>query len=335
MATLKDIAIKAGVNISTVSKALRDSSDINEDTKIKIAKIAKELNYKSGMIKRRPSNKFGSIGIICPEIISNYYSQIVSKIEEEIKKAGYFCIIGFTNFDIESEKYYLKQLINAGVQGIILISESSELSGILVEYKKDTYIPLVLIAQNTETKDFDCIKIDDEYGVKLAVEYLIRSGHKDIGYIGDELSNPRLETFMNVMHSNKLKVNKKWIQVSEERFEKCGYDLMCNMLKNDELPTAILGAYDDIAIGAIKAIHDKGLNVPDNISVIGIDNVRIASYYSPELTTIAGPIEEMGKIAVKLLFKKVKDPNYKVIQNVKLSPMLIERKSVKLINQNA
>ncbi|HHV95997.1 MAG TPA: LacI family transcriptional regulator [Clostridiaceae bacterium] len=336
MVTLKDIAEIAGVNVSTVSKALRDSSDINEETKLRIIKIAQELGYKYEAVKKkRLNNELGTIGVICPEITSNYYSQIVSILEEKIKDEGYFCIIGFTNFEKESEKYYLKSLYNAGVQGIIFISESLDLSDILTEYKNNTSIPLVLIAQNTDTQDFDCIKIDDEYGVKLAVEYLIRSGHKDIGYIGDELSNPRLETFMNVMHSNKLKVNKKWIQVSEERFEKCGYDLMCNMLKNDELPTAILGAYDDIAIGAIKAIHDKGLNVPDNISVIGIDNVRIASYYSPELTTIAGPIEEMGKIAVKLLFKKVKDPNYKVIQNVKLSPMLIERKSVKLINQNA
>ena len=104
---------------------------------------------------------------------------------------------------------------------------------------------------------------------------------------------------------------------------------MQNMLKNDELPTAILSAYDDIAIGAIKAIYDKGLNVPGDISVVGIDNVRVASYYYPEITTIAGPIEEMSKIAVKLLFKKVKDSEYKIVQNVKLSPMLIERKSVK------
>ncbi len=327
MATLKDIAIKAGVNISTVSKALRDSSDINEDTKIKIAKIAKELNYKSGMIKRKPSNKFGSIGIICPEIISNYYSQIVSKIEEEIKKAGYFCIIGFTNFDIESEKYYLKQLINAGVQGIILISESSELSGILVEYKKDTYIPLVLIAQNTETKDFDCIKIDDAYGVRLAVEYLIQSGHKDIGYVGDYLSNSRLDVFIKVMQENKMKVNKKWMLVSEERFEKCGYNIMNSMLQSDDRPTAIFAAYDDVAIGAIKASHDKGLRVPEDISVTGIDNIRAASYCRPELTTVAGSVEEMGTIAVKLLFKKLKDERYKVVQNVMLSPTLIERKS--------
>ena len=330
MTTLKDIAEIAGVNVSTVSKALRDSSDINEDTKLRIAKIAKDLGYKYEVVKRKSTNtELGTIGVICPEITSNYYSQIVSILEEEIKKEGFFCIIGFTNFEKESEKYYLKNLYNAGVQGIIFISESSDLNETLIEYKKSTSIPLVLIAQNTETQDFDCIKIDDEYGVRLAVEYLIQSGHRDIGYIGDELSNTRLETFINVMQANKIKVNKKWLQVSKERFEKCGYDLMQNMLKNDELPTAILSAYDDIAIGAIKAIHDKGLNVPGDISVVGIDNVRVASYYYPEITTIAGPIEEMSKIAVKLLFKKVKDSEYKIVQNVKLSPMLIERKSVK------
>ena len=197
MTTLKDIAEIAGVNVSTVSKALRDSSDINEDTKLRIAKIAKGLGYKYEVVKRKSNNtELGTIGVICPEITSNYYSQIVSILEEEIKKEGFFCIIGFTNFEKESEKYYLKNLYNAGVQGIIFISESSDLNETLIEYKKSTSIPLVLIAQNTETQDFDCIKIDDEYGVRLAVEYLIQSGHRDIGYIGDELSNTRLDTLI-------------------------------------------------------------------------------------------------------------------------------------------
>lgn len=327
MATLKDIAKIAGVNISTVSKALRDSSDISHDTKKDIRKIAKDLDYKFEHIRRKTSNGFGTIGVICPEITSNYYSQIVSIIENEIKKQEYFCIIGFTNFEKENEKYYLKHLLNSGVHGIIFISESTDLDSILLEYKKETSAPLVLVAQNTETKDFDCIKIDDDYGVRLAVEHLIQLGHKDIGYVGDELSNTRLEIFTRIMQENNIKLNKKWIQVSEERFEKCGYDLMDKILKGDEIPTAIMGAYDDIAIGAIKAIHDKDLKVPQDISVVGIDNVRVASYYCPEITTVAGPVEEMGKIAVKLLFKKIKDSGYNVVQNVMLSPTLIRRKS--------
>jgi len=327
MATLKEIAEIAGVNVSTVSKALRDSSDINEETKLKISRIAGELNYKHGIIKRKMSNGFGTIGVICPEIASDYYAQIIRKIEDEIKGEGYFCIIGFTDFDAEKEQYYLRNLLDAGVQGIIFISENPELNSVLLEYKKDTSIPLVLIAQNTETREFDCIKIDDGYGIKLAVEHLIRAGHKDIGYIGDELSCARLDTFVKVMQENNMKLNKKWMQTGRERFEKCGYELMGGILKNGDMPTAILGAYDDIAIGAIKAIHDHGMAVPDDISVIGIDNIRVASYYNPEITTVAGPVEEMGKIAAKLLLKKIKDDCYKVVQNVMLQPALIRRKS--------
>lgn len=331
MATLKDIAEIAGVHVSTVSKALRDSSDINEETKQRIIKIAKEQNYEFKTSKKKSSNGFGIIGVICPEITSNYYAQIISIIEEEVKKEGYFCIIGFTNFEGNNEKYYLNHLTNANVEGIIFLSESRDLGKVLLDYKKNVDTPLVLIAQNTETKDFDCIKIDDDYGVRLAVEHLIQLGHKDIGYVGDELSNTRLDTFMKVIEENKLKINKKWIQVSGDRFEKCGYELMSNILKGDDIPTAVLAAYDDIAIGAIKAISDKGLQVPNDISIVGIDDVRIASYLQPELTTVAGPIEEMGKIAVKLLFKKVEDSRYNVVQNVRLSPRMVQRKSTKAV----
>lgn len=334
MTTLKDIAKIAGVNVSTVSKALRDSSDINEETKANITRIADELGYKYKKIKRSVPNGVGTVGIICPEVTSNYYAQIVSMIEEETKKENYFCIMGFTDFAIENEKYYLKNMIDAGVHGIIFISESTEFNDTLQEYKKHASIPLVLIAQNTETNDFDCIKIDDEYGVKLATEHLIQLGHKDIGYVGDELSNTRLNVFIKVLQENKIRVNKKWINVSSQRFEKCGYESMNAILKSEEIPSAILGAYDDIAIGAIKAIHDKGLSVPGDISVVGIDNVKVAPYYTPELTTVAAPIEEMGKIAVKLLFKKIKDSRYKVIQSVKLSPFLVQRKSTARKREN-
>jgi len=337
LVTLKDIAEIAGVNVSTVSKALRDSSDINEQTKENIRSIADELGYKYDTKNKSQSNieqgveGYNTIGIVCPEITSNYYSEIINIIANESRKEGYLCIFGFTNFDSEIEKHYLKDLIALHVKGIIFISESLDINNILTQYKECLSIPLVLITPNAETKDFDCIKIDDEYGVKLSVEHLIQQGHKKIGYIGDELSNPRLETFLKVMEENDLKVNKKWIQVSEERFERCGYELMSNLLKEGGLPTAILAAYDDIAIGAAKAVHDAGLKVPDDISIIGIDNIRVTEYYNPTLTSVAGPVEEMGRIALKLLFKKIKSPEYNVIQNVTLTPRLITRGSVKKV----
>jgi DNA-binding LacI/PurR family transcriptional regulator len=145
------------------------------------------------------------------------------------------------------------------------------------------------------------------------------------------LSSARMEAFVKVLQANNIKINEKWIRVSEERFEKCGYDLLTAMLKENTLPTAIVCAYDNIAIGAIKAINDAGLRVPDDISIIGIDNINVTSYYNPEITSIAGPVEEMAKIAVKLLFKKVDSADYNVVQNVVLPPSLVVRNSVKKI----
>lgn len=334
MATLKDIAKIAGVNVSTVSKALRGSSDINKQTMENIREIADELGYKyviqSNNAEKSQQDNLKTIGIICPEITSSYYSEIVNMITKEMRKKGYYCIIGFTDFDTKNEGQYLEGLLNSNVKGIIYITESLEIGNTLSLIKNsDNSIPLVVIAQNSDTKEYDCIRIDDKYGIKLSIEHLLEQGHTDIGYIGDELSNARLEAFIEILQTNSLKVNKKWIRVSEERFEKCGYDLMTDMLKEEDLPTAILGAYDNIAIGAIKAISDSGRRVPEDISILGIDNISVTAYYNPEITSVAGPAEEMARIAVKLLFRKIESPDYKVIQNVVLPPTLVVRKSVK------
>lgn len=338
MATLKDIAKIAGVNVSTVSKALRGSSDINKQTMQNIKKIADELNYsyekrEPSQIKTQYSNSLNTIGIICPEIISEYYSDIVNTLTKEIRKKGYYCIISFTDFDSENEGRYLKGLLNSNVKGIIFITESLDIDDTLGLIKNNNYtIPLVVIAQNADTKEFDCIKIDDEYGMKLSVEHLLEQGHTNLGYVGDKLSNARMEAFIENLQENKLKVNKKWIRVSEERFEKCGYDLLTAMIKEGDLPTAIVGAYDNIVIGAVKAITDSGRKVPEDISIIGIDNISVTNYYNPEITSVAGPVEEMARIAVKLLFKKIDSSEYDVVQNVVLPPRLITRKSVRKLS---
>lgn len=191
---------------------------------MRVIEIAKQLNYSFKHNEDTQNVNFGLTGVVCPVIKSDYYSQIVSILEEEIKKEGYFTIIGFTNFEHDNEKYYLEQLIKANVSGIIFISESNDLGDVLIKHKSETDIPLVLISQNTETRDFDCIKIDDDYGVRLAVEHLIAAGHKKICYIGDELTTARLNIFSKIMIENSFNVNEEWIQVSNERFDKYGYN---------------------------------------------------------------------------------------------------------------
>ena len=328
MVTLKDIARIAGINVSTVSKALRNSSDIKRDTVAKIKKIAADIGYE---IKEELENGSRLIGVICPEIRSNYYSKLVCSIEEEAKKNGYTIVIGFTNFNRKNEEYYLEHFSNAKARGIIFISENQTLNEILGRYIVNNDIPLVIIASNAETLNFDYIMIDDDKGVRLVLDHLVTLGHRDICYIGDRLCSTRLAVFKTVMQEYQIKLPEPWIKVSNERFEECGYKMMNEVFKNEKIPTAVFGAYDDITIGAMKAIYERNLSIPGDISIAGIDDIYISQFMYPELTTVSAPICELAEIAIAILFKKINNRSYKVYQTVKIAPDLIVRKSTRAI----
>ncbi len=326
MVTLKDISKVAGVNVSTVSKALRKSDDINKETIAKIEDIAKEMGYRQKG-KEKVAEKH--IGVICPEIKSNYYAHLISGIEREAKDKGYSILIGFTNFNEEVERHYLNHFIKSKTSGIILITENQVLDKVLSSYKKDISLPVVVISSNAETAEYDCISIDDSRGVQLAIEHLISSGHKKIGYIGDYLSSVRLNAFKKAMSENGLVINAKWIKENSDRFEECGYNQMQEIINEGSLPTAVFGAYDDIAIGVMKCLVDNNIKIPEDISVVGIDDIRVSGFVAPSLTTISVPVHEMAEITLDILNKKIENEDYKVVQSIKLAPNLVIRNSTK------
>jgi len=325
MPTLKDIANEAGVNISTVSKALADRDDISRETAIRIKSVAKRMGY---IHKKKKSKASKVIGVLCPEIDSNYYSQLLSGIEARAKKAGYSLFVGFTNYSTVDEELYIKRFCEAKVDGILYISENRYMEGVFDEVGRNVKIPVVAIAQNVEIRDFDCIKIDDDYGVRLVTEYIISKGHKDICYIGDELCELRKATFLSVLQEHGIDPVEKWIYSGKERFEQCGYLGMQKILNEKPYPSAVFAAYDDIAIGALKVIYEKGLCVPEDISITAMDNIRISQFLYPGLTTIASPIDEMAGVAVKILINRIESGEMRPTQNIKLNPELVKRDSV-------
>ena len=328
MVKLKDIADLAGVSISTVSKALKDSNEINKETKAKIIRIAKELNYDiKGQLINQSVHKTGSIGVICPEINSNYYTQLVSSIGAQLTKKGYSYTIAVSDFDQNKEEQYLTFFGRQNMAGIMFITESSNIQNIVDGIKDIWYTPLILIASENNVNNYDCIHIDDNYGVVMAIEHLIQLGHRKIAYIGDYLTESRLKVYLKVMSDYGIPVNKSFIRSSDLRFEKCGYQLMQSILENDEKPTAVFAAYDDIAIGAMRAIYEKNLSIPKDISIIGIDDVVVTPYLYNALTTISNPIREMAMVSISILSRKIRDKNFTVVQNVVLKPSLIIRET--------
>ncbi|MBO5070537.1 MAG: LacI family DNA-binding transcriptional regulator [Roseburia sp.] len=328
MATLKEISLLANVSISTVSKALNGSDEISESTRNEILQIAKSLNYKTKEQKIIPSNE-KTIAVICPELNSNYYAQLLNHINEYIISKGYYSMLALSFFSAAKEAELLKEFIRKSVDGILLITENKHAAE-LFHQTKTNHTPIVIIANSAgeiDIPEHDVIQIDEEYGIDLAIQHLVELGHRKIAYAGDLLSESRYHIYSSLLGKYGLHENKEYTITSALRFEEAGYQAMNEILLAKEKPTALFAAYDDIAIGAMKAIYEKKFAIPEAISIVGFDNIFVSPYLPIGLTTISNPIKEMARTSCTILLSKMKHPENTVVQHVTLKPGLIIRDS--------
>jgi DNA-binding LacI/PurR family transcriptional regulator len=324
MVTLTEIAKRAGVNPSTVSKALRGSDDINKETASQIISLAAELGYTK---TRRNHIKEPCIGILCPEIISSYYARIVSTITELFQAKNIETFITISEFSGEREESLLRQFIDLEMAAIICITEQGILSPLIRECISLYNIPILQIGLNQPAYGHDNICVDERIGVNMAINHLIQLGHKEIAFFGDEFSGRRKECFQEALQENGL--YSKNVFITELRHWQAGYDLAQQLLsdKKKQSITAIVAEYDDIAVGSMRRFTELGLKIPDDYSLIGFDDAKYCRYLPISLTTIESHVEEMCGIAFNTLYRKIQEPNYKVIQNISISPDLISRES--------
>ena len=327
--TLKDIALRTGVNISTVSRALNNSSEIGEKTKERIRRVAKQISYIPDITAKALAGKgTKSIGVIVPEISSNYYAMILNCIEQELKLKGYSLIVGMAHHDCRSEQHYLEVFSNRRVDGMILAGSMNKGINInLDEIRQKSDIPIVLVHAFIPYRKYDYISVDDIYGIDAAIKLLKSQGHRRLGYIADELSSKfRISKIRNAISLNGLSMEERHIKIGKEMYEVGGYIQMKRLLREKDLPTAILASYDYIAIGAIKAMSENGIHVPKDMSIIGYDNIRESPFLVCPLTTISPPVEEMVKISIQIMHKKIQDKSFREIQHISLKPELSYQK---------
>jgi DNA-binding LacI/PurR family transcriptional regulator len=190
------------------------------------------------------------------------------------------------------------------------------------------------LASFINVEEYDCIKIDEQLAMNLAIEHLVSLGHRDIAFIGERLTKDRQKQFIDALKKCDIKISSDFIRVSEERFEEAGYIGMKDILSNSEkIPTAVFASYDDVAIGAMRAIFESGYRVPEDISIIGVDNICIAPYLYRALTTVSSPVSEMTNIAIKILLGKIEDKGSKVVQHVIVKPELLVRETTARVQQ--
>ena len=332
MATLKDVAQKAGVNISTASRALNGSPHISERTGNLIKQVAKELNYVPNANARILAGKSSHmIGIIVPETNSDYFSKMIEMLETKLQENGYFLMIANTHFNPQKEAEALENFLNYNIDGIFLAC-STDTKELTKYHRKLTMQDIPLIALDTRQAGADCnqIMVDDVVGLTMAVHHLLERGHKTIGFLADYIIDEQMRTdmFRQALLNNGLDPeDHPIISHPDCRFEKAGYDVMKQFLARSSHPSAYLAGYDDMAIGAMRAIEEAGLRIPEDIAIIGNDNGRAGDFLHKRLTTLSPPVEKMAKVGVDMMLHSIHKEELDMIHHISLIPELLVRET--------
>lgn len=332
MASLKDVAQKAGVSISTASRALGNRPGLAAETSAHVRKIAAELNYKPNPSARLLAGKSSKvIGIIAPELTSPYFSALIHEIEPLVQKKGYFLLIMNTEFDRQKELDALQTFCSFNVDGVFLPTLAN--MDVLETYiqtlsaNKIAYVGLEAMLHND---NYNYIKIDDTFGMSTAISHFLEAGHKRVCFLSDYLCDTlRANLYKEALVRNNLTLDENPIfSHPSKRHEIGGYELMQTVLKTPNHPHAILAAYDDIAIGAIRAIEEAGFSIPDDYQLIGNDNTRSAPFLHKTLSTLSPPIQKMAELGVKVLLDQIEGRTPAgMVQHIILHPELIIRET--------
>ena len=330
VASIKDVAKEAGVSIATVSRVLNDVDVVNEETKKKVIEAIKKLKYRPNIVARSlKTQKTSTIGIIIPDISNQIYPEIVRGAEDVANIYMYNIILCNTDLDMEKELEYLKVLKEKMVDGVIYMSNSLE--GETLELINDLNLTMVLVETRDKDNKLPSVTIDNKNAAVEAVEYLINKGNKKIAYIGnrDDAVNAgslRVLGYKEALARNNIALNENLLYFSGLKASD-GYDGLNKILEKESIDAVFCGS-DEVAMGAINALREKNIRVPEDVDVMGFDDIYSASMFYPKLTTIAQPMYDMGSVGMRMLIKIINKQELEREHYV-LPYQLIERDSCK------
>lgn len=330
--TMDEIAKLAGVSKATVSRVLNDSEcGVGEQTRVRVKKIAEELGYSVEQTEKKKNVSFTRyIALILPDITNPFFADLAKSVEDSLRRKGYSLVLANTDFSEDNEAAQIRELMVKRLEGILLVP-----SGIRAREEHDLprryQIPMVLMDRKLEgISDIPGVYSNNEYASVISCEHLIRKGARDIVFISGPLnvstSIERFEGYKAVLAQHSIPFRPEMCRHGSYTVES-GYNAVLELERSGISYSAILAANDLMALGALKAVREFGYRVPEDVQIIGFDNIEFSQYCEPSLSTMQQPTFDMGAKVVELLTGIIekRDP----VQPERLIPKLLMRKTTR------
>ncbi len=310
MATIKDVALQAGVSVTTVSHVVNDTRHVSAKVRERVELAIRELGYvPNAMARSLKSNTTSTLGMLIPNSSNPYFAEIVRIVEDRCFGAGYTLVLCNTDDEPRRQSVYLQVLAERRIDGLIVVSTGADEDDSLATQLRGLRIPTVLVDREIADPACDLVETAHMQGGLLAVRHLLSLGHKRIACIGGPTgvtsSEQRIEGWRMALAETGSAPNADALLWRGGFTSQGGYEAMHAILRTEQKPSAVFVCNDLMAIGALRAAHESGVRVPDELSIVGFDDIELSAYTSPPLTTVAQPKERIGALAVDMLLERM------------------------------
>lgn len=331
MITIKDVARLSEVSISTVSRVINDSKPVSPEVRRRVLKVIEETGYKPNDVARSlVTRRSYLIGVIVNNLAQSYVADIVRGIEEIGKMYGYDILLCSSYSSKETQEKYLQLLDRKQAEGLFLVGNRFDSE--ILDLAKSLNKPCVFFTRDVH-EHMNYISIDSSAAIYEMTKYLIKEGHKKIAYVSDfenrtTVESDKISGYLKAIEDNELQYSKIYVAGSGKHGK--AYELGTNIAKESSEFTAVVCSSDEIAIGIMNSFTDNGINIPDDVSVVGYGNIREGKFVRPQLTTIGEPYYDVGAVGMRMLIKTIKGDRTQ--QGLMELPFTIEkRNSVKTV----
>jgi LacI family transcriptional regulator len=326
VATIKDVAARAGISYTTVSHVVNGTRPVSDQVRRKVEAAIAELGYvPSGVARSLRARATGTLGLLVPNASNPYFAELARGIEDHAERNGYSVILCNSDDDIDKQLRYLRVLLERRIDGLIVATVASDAA--FAQALANLQVPLVLVDRSLEGVNADQLRVDHEQGAYLATRHLLELGHRRIVCIGGPASTQvaqlRAAGYQRALDEAGVAAQ---AVVDCPFTSPAGHAAAQMLLAAEPRPTAIFAGNDMIALGVLRAAAERGLQVPQQLSVVGFDDIEVSRYLHPALTTVGQCIGALGEQVAARLLERIRTPDLAVTQRL-IEPILLLRES--------